>query len=64
MRLSTGSASNVAFAKALLREISNMGRKTKDVFERSHSQCGARIVKKLWRLPSGTNGTWRNEAHQ
>jgi chemotaxis signal transduction protein len=35
VRLSTGSASNVTFAKALLREISNMGRKTKDVFERS-----------------------------
>ena len=35
VRLSTGSAQNVAFAKALLREISNMGRKTKDVFERS-----------------------------
>jgi chemotaxis signal transduction protein len=35
VRLSTGSAVNVAFAKALLREISNMGRKTKDVFERS-----------------------------
>ncbi len=35
MRLSTGSAANVTFAKALLREISNMGRKTKDVFERS-----------------------------
>ncbi len=35
VRLSTGSATNVTFAKALLREISNMGRKTKDVFERS-----------------------------
>ncbi len=35
VRLSTGSAANVTFAKALLREISNMGRKTKDVFERS-----------------------------
>ncbi len=35
VRLSTGSAANITFAKALLREISNMGRKTKDVFEHS-----------------------------
>ena len=35
VRLSTRSTANVAFAKALLREISNMGLKTKDVFERS-----------------------------
>lgn len=44
VRLSTGSTANVAFAKALLREISNMGRKTKDVFERSIEELHETIV--------------------
>lgn len=44
VRLSTGSTANVAFAKALLREISNMGRRTKDVFERSIGELHETIV--------------------
>lgn len=44
VRLSTGSAANVTFAKALLREISNMGRKTKDVFERSIEELHETVV--------------------
>jgi chemotaxis signal transduction protein len=44
VRLSSGSATNVTFAKALLREISNMGRKTKDVFERSIDELHETVV--------------------
>ena len=44
VRLSTGSTANVTFAKALLREISNMGRKTKDVFERSIEELHETVV--------------------
>ena len=44
VRLSSGSATSVAFAKALLREISNMGRKTKDVFERSIEELHETVV--------------------
>ena len=44
VRLSTGSTANVVFAKALLREISNMGRKTKDVFERSIEELHETVV--------------------
>jgi len=44
VRLSTGSTANVSFAKALLREISNMGRRTKDVFERSIGELHETIV--------------------
>lgn len=44
VRLSTGAAANVTFAKALLREISNMGRKTKDVFERSIEELHETVV--------------------
>jgi chemotaxis signal transduction protein len=44
VRLSLGSSSNGTFAKALLREISNMGRKTKEVFERSIEELHETIV--------------------
>jgi chemotaxis signal transduction protein len=44
VRLSLGSGSNSTFAKALLREISNMGRKTKDVFERSIEELHETVV--------------------
>src|SRR6185295_18637743 len=44
VRLSTRSTANVTFAKALLREISNMGRKTKDVFERSIEELHETVV--------------------
>jgi chemotaxis signal transduction protein len=44
VRLSTGSTANVTFAKALLREISNMGRKTQDVFERSIDELHETVV--------------------
>ena len=44
VRLSAGTGSNGAFAKALLREISNMGRKTKEVFERSIEELHETVV--------------------
>ena len=44
VRLSLADAGNGAFAKALLREISNMGRKTKDVFEHSIEELHETIV--------------------
>ena len=44
VRLSLGSGSNGTFAKALLREISNMGRKTKEVFERSIEELHETVV--------------------
>jgi chemotaxis signal transduction protein len=44
VRLSVGSGSNGTFAKALLREISNMGRKTKEVFERSIEELHETVV--------------------
>ena len=44
VRLSLADARNGAFAKALLREISNMGRKTKDVFEHSIEELHETIV--------------------
>jgi chemotaxis signal transduction protein len=44
VRLSLANAGNSTFAKALLREISNMGRKTKDVFEHSIEELHETIV--------------------
>jgi hypothetical protein len=44
VRLSLGDQSNGTFAKALLREISNMGRKTKEVFERSIEELHETVV--------------------
>ena len=44
VRLSVGTGSNGSFAKALLREISNMGRKTKEVFERSIEELHETVV--------------------
>jgi chemotaxis signal transduction protein len=44
VRLSLGAGSNGTFAKALLREISNMGRKTKEVFERSIDELHETVV--------------------
>jgi chemotaxis signal transduction protein len=44
VRLSVGAGSNGTFAKALLREISNMGRKTKEVFERSIEELHETVV--------------------
>src|ERR1700737_4044874 len=44
VRLSLGNGSNGPFAKALLREISNMGRKTKEVFERSIEELHETVV--------------------
>jgi len=44
VRLSLGDGSNGTFAKALLREISNMGRKTKEVFERSIDELHETVV--------------------
>jgi chemotaxis signal transduction protein len=44
VRLSLGNGSNGTFAKALLREISNMGRKTKEVFERSIEELHETVV--------------------
>ena len=44
VRLSLGAGSNGTFAKALLREISNMGRKTKEVFERSIEELHETVV--------------------
>lgn len=44
VRLSLGNGSNAPFAKALLREISNMGRKTKEVFERSIEELHETVV--------------------
>jgi chemotaxis signal transduction protein len=44
VRLSLANAGNGTFAKALLREISNMGRKTKDVFEHSIEELHETIV--------------------
>jgi chemotaxis signal transduction protein len=44
VRLSLGEANNGTFAKALLREISNMGRKTKEVFERSIDELHETVV--------------------
>jgi chemotaxis signal transduction protein len=44
VRLSLADAGNGTFAKALLREISNMGRKTKDVFEHSIEELHETIV--------------------
>jgi chemotaxis signal transduction protein len=44
VRLSLGDGSNGTFAKALLREITNMGRKTKEVFERSIEELHETVV--------------------
>lgn len=44
VRLSLGNASNGAFAKALLREISNLGRKTQEVFEKSIAELHETVV--------------------
>ena len=44
VRLSLTHAGNGTFAKALLREISNMGRKTKEVFEHSIEELHETIV--------------------
>jgi chemotaxis signal transduction protein len=44
VRLSLGNGSNGTFAKALLREISNMGRKTQEVFERSIEELHETVV--------------------
>jgi chemotaxis signal transduction protein len=44
VRLSLGAGANGNFAKALLREISNMGRKTKEVFERSIEELHETVV--------------------
>jgi chemotaxis signal transduction protein len=44
VRLSLSDGSNGTFAKALLREISNMGRKTKEVFERSIEELHETVV--------------------
>jgi len=44
VRLSLGAGGNGTFAKALLREISNMGRKTKEVFERSIEELHETVV--------------------
>ena len=44
VRLSLADGGNGTFAKALLREISNMGRKTKDVFEHSIEELHQTIV--------------------
>jgi chemotaxis signal transduction protein len=44
VRLSLGDGRNGTFAKALLREISNMGRKTKEVFERSIEELHETVV--------------------
>lgn len=44
VRLSLGNGSNGTFAKALLREISNMGRKTKEVFEHSIEELHETVV--------------------
>jgi len=44
VRLSLGNGENGTFAKALLREISNMGRKTKEVFERSIEELHETVV--------------------
>jgi chemotaxis signal transduction protein len=44
VRLSLGNGSNGIFAKALLREISNMGRKTKEVFERSIEELHETVI--------------------
>jgi chemotaxis signal transduction protein len=44
VRLSLADGGNGTFAKALLREISNMGRKTKDVFEHSIEELHETIV--------------------
>jgi chemotaxis signal transduction protein len=47
VRLSLGDGSNGTFAKALLREISNMGRKTKEVFERSIEELHETVVSSI-----------------
>ncbi|MDB6090647.1 MAG: hypothetical protein JWN85_3431 [Gammaproteobacteria bacterium] len=44
VRLSLADGGNGTFAKALLREISNMGRKTKDVFEHSIEELHETVV--------------------
>jgi chemotaxis signal transduction protein len=44
VRLSLTDSGNSTFAKALLREISNMGRKTKDVFEHSIEELHETVV--------------------
>jgi chemotaxis signal transduction protein len=44
VRLSLADSGNSTFAKALLREISNMGRKTKDVFEHSIEELHETVV--------------------
>jgi chemotaxis signal transduction protein len=44
VRLSLADGGNGTFAKALLREISNMGRKTKDVFEHSIQELHETVV--------------------
>jgi chemotaxis signal transduction protein len=44
VRLSLGAGTNGTFAKALLREISNMGRKTQEVFERSIEELHETVV--------------------
>src|SRR5687767_15088374 len=51
--------------RALTETVSSAAtRSPKDVFERSLSQCGARIAKKPWKRPRSTIATWRNVAHQ
>ncbi len=44
VRLSLSDSGNSTFAKALLREISNMGRKTKEVFEHSIEELHETVV--------------------
>jgi chemotaxis signal transduction protein len=44
VRLSLAESGNSTFAKALLREISNMGRKTKEVFEHSIEELHETVV--------------------
>ncbi len=44
IRLSLQRSGSSAFAKALLREISNMGRKTKEIFERSIQELHETVV--------------------
>lgn len=44
VRLSLGNGDKGTFAKALLREISNMGRKTKEVFEKSIDELHETVV--------------------
>lgn len=44
IRLSMREATNAVFAKALLREISNLGRRTQEVFERSISELHETVV--------------------